>query len=507
MEQTKKTKEHRAKQQPTASDMEKWFMANYDIIKKYAEAKEQLRIINPSTSENRQYQTFSKELLRNYMRNPASNYTYLRSLSRFLYNRSQPYRRIIHYNATMIDPSARAVIPRYDLSSDVSKDEVLKQYYDTLNILDNLNLKQELFKLYVISWREDTAYGCVYYDDTGFFILPLDGEYCKITSIYSNGSFGFDMDMTYFRNRQEQLELWGEPFTTMYDEYSKNTTTGRWQPMPDENCICFKINTDDTTLPLPPYLAMFNSIISLADIEEIQAVKDQIDIYKLIVARLETLSNTNEPDNFSVDLGTAIEYFNKMTESLPDYIGATISPLKIDTIEFNKDQTSDINTIEKSTEALYNTSGGAQVLNSSTISGSTAWNGAILADSEYALSSLLPQTEQWLNRFLSYHLTNPAKVKFLEVTNLTKDSYKKTVKEDGTYGLPVKLLLNTLNGFSEMDTLSMNFLEEECLGLSEKFKPFQSSNTMSSSDASAEKDITDLTDEGEATRDADKNDM
>ena len=68
-----------------------------------------------------------------------------------------------------------------------------------------------------------------------------------------------------------------------------------------------------------------------------------------------------------------------------------------------------------------------------------------------------------------------------------------------------KLVLNNLNGFSELDTVALNFLEENCLQLSKKFVPLQSANTQSgSSDSSVgapEKDSDELTDDGEASRD------
>ena len=61
---------------------------------------------------------------------------------------------------------------------------------------------------------------------------------------------------------------------------------------------------------------------------------------------------------------------------------------------------------------------------------------------------------------------------------------------------------------SEKDTLAMNFLEEDCLQLSSKFKPLSSTYTQTGNDKSGkpEKDETELTDEGLKTRDQDKND-
>ena len=72
-----------------------------------------------------------------------------------------------------------------------------------------------------------------------------------------------------------------------------------------------------------------------------------------------------------------------------------------------------------------------------------------------------------------------------------------------------------LDGFSPLETLSMQFLENDCLKLHEVWRPLQSSFT-GNSGAIAEgtdpieggapkKDATDLTDEGAETRDQGKN--
>ena len=122
-------------------------------------------------------------------------------------------------------------------------------------------------------------------------------------------------------------------------------------------------------------------------------------------------------------------------------------------------------------------------------------------DSEFALSSLIPQIERVVNRLLKFYCSNPCKVKFFEISTFTKEEYKKSMMESAQYGLPTKLMVNNLNGFSEIDTLALNFLEEECLGLSNIFKPLQSSYTTSSSAGGQTKDDSDITDDGVASRD------
>lgn len=427
--------------------------------------------------------TFDKETLRQFLQNIGNNEKNLRDLSRFLAYRSQVYYRLIVYLATMLTMDARTIIPHFDLTKKPSKNDVLRNYQDNLVVFDRLNLKYEMLKAALVCWREDVFYGVNYYDETGHFIFQLDPDYCKINGVYSYGDFAYCMDMTYFRGKETLLELFGEPFVSMYKAYDGNNEF-RWQQMPDEYCVCFKIRAEDWETVVPPFIGIFNSLINLSDLEDIEAIADEQVIYKLLWLELETLSNTDMPDDWKVNPEIVKRYYNKMiNEAIPDYATATISPVPIHEISFPSDAASDTTKVQKATESVLNTSGGAQILNSASISGAEAFRAAIKADTKFALSSLLPQIEAWVNRFMSYQVKNPCKVKFFEVSIYTKEEFRSNLLQDCQYGLPNKLALNALNGYSELETMSMNYLEEDCLNLSEVFVPLQSTHTQSGSNS------------------------
>ena len=266
------------------------------------------------------------------MKNPPAQYKNLRNLSRYLYYRSSVYRRLVWFNATMIDTNARAVIPIIDINKGGDKSKVLKSYYDTLSVLNNMNLALEFLKAYIIAWREDVFFGMAFYDDTGYFILPVDPDYAKVNGAYMTGDLSYVMDMSYYSRHEDMVEWIGEPLTSMYRQYQSNTTENRWQQMPDEYCVCFKVNIDDYEIPLPPYMNLFNSLINLADLEDIQAVADEANIYKLVTATIPLSNDQEGVDQFLVDPDTAIEYYNKFVDSLPDYIAAAITPIPLDVL-------------------------------------------------------------------------------------------------------------------------------------------------------------------------------
>ena len=475
------------------------------LKKKFEEARNsaiQLRDI--TKKETRSYSTFNKTKLRDYLKSPYANQEQLRKLSQFLFRYSQNYRDIIMYNAKMIDLDCRSVIPLIELGKDNDTVKITKLYYDTLLQLNKMNLQKEILKCAIIAWREDSFYGITFEDETGFFIMPLDGNYCMVSSTGFDGSLNFALNFSYFKGREYLLEYYGEPFASMYEEYKKDSTGKLWQEIPPERSICLKINNDDLTMDIPPFVGLFEELIDLVDLRAIQAVKDDLSIYKLLVFKVDTIKGSDEPDDFAVDLDTCIEFYDNA--ELPEGVSSIISPMDIQSISFKEDQTSDVNRIEEATKNLFNNSGGAQILNSSSISGSTAFTAAILADTIKALRPILKQIEVWTNRYLTFVMGKHATVKYLEVSPLTKESYRKGLLENGTYGEPVRLALNTLNGFNELETLSLQFLEQDCLKLHENLKPMLSSHTQSNKKGN-QKDAGagELTDEGEKSRDKETN--
>lgn len=484
----------------TAVEMRNWYEQNKNKIEAFEAAEQAATSLRDVTkTKTKAVSSFSKQNLANYLKNISSNEKNLRNLSRYLFFRCHSYFRLIMYNATMFDLNCRTVVPTYDMTSPPDVTSFLKDYQDTLNVLDVLNLQYEMVKAFINCFKEDVFYGVTYYDETGFFILPMDPDYCKIAGVYSSGDFSYAMDMTYFRSRQFELEAWGEPFTTMYKEYE--STKEKYQLMPDEYCICLKARPEDWETIVPYFAGLLNSIINLIDLEDIQAIADEQDIYKMIWMEMETMTNSDFPNAWKVNPALSIEYFNRMiNDALPDYISAAIVPGKLNQINFDTDATTDTSKLAKATSTLFNSSGGAQILNSATISGTTAFTAAIQADTELAISTLLPQVQSWVNRFLSYHLSNPAKVTFFEVSTYTKAGLKKDLLESCQYGFSNILAYNTLNGISEKQTIALNFLENNCLNLVNKFVPLQSSYTQTGNEGSNKKDDADLTDEGEASR-------
>ena len=405
------------------------------------------------------------------------------------------------YNATMFDLNARYVVPSYDPTQDNDKESILKSYYDTLLVLDRMDLQNQFLPVLINNFIEDVFFGCCWIDETGIFILKIPPEYCRISGKYFTGDFSFSVDMSKYKRYEDILEFLGDPLQSMYKAYGGNNQN-KWQPMPDEYALCTKSRVETYETAIPIYSGLFVDLIGLLNLSDVQATADEQQIYKLIAATLPTIKGATEADQWAVDVDFAVEYYNKLVESLPPYIGSVITPIPLDTLSFSDDQASDTTKVQKATKEVLNTSGGAQTLNSSTLTNAEGVRSANRVDTAFAISALLGQIQGWTNRMLSYQVSNPAKVKFFNISIHTKEAFKESMQKDLQYGYPNIIAINSLNGISEIDTISMNFLENDILDLTSKFKPLTSAATVSHTNegGAPTKSNTEISGDGEASR-------
>lgn len=469
-----------------------------------------LQLTDLSKTESRTFQTYSRDTLRTYLKSPKAYESQIRNLSRYLYRLCYEYRRICYFYATMICGDVFNIIPISD--KDQTGEDIVDKWYETLTRWQRLDFKSELTKLLLVAWREDAVYGYVYDDSdqeggTCFYQI-LDGDYCRISSI-EQGVFRYAFDFSYFRSHSTYLEYWDSEFKSKYEAYEKDATL-RWQELDPERQICFKVNADDPTMDYPPFASLFESIISNIDLQALKTAKDELSAYKLLVARLKPLTGTNNPDDFEVDPITALKYYQKFAEELPECVNACISPLPIEPIEFKDlNTTDDTDMISSSLSNLFKRVGGVILDNDKT--GSTIYEAQIIADMELAHGTLVPQINRYLNLYFNYVLGDDhSLIKYIEgVCPYTRKNKRKELLESAQNGL-TRMKIAILDGDTPLETISSLKLER-ALGLEELMIPLSTSYTQSSSETdpinggAPVKDETDLTDEGSSTREEDKN--
>ena len=488
------------------------FTENLESLKQYAKAADEiLKLVDLTSNSTKTWTVFSKETLRSYLQNPyaANSQDSLRNLAKFLYTLSFPLRRIINYFASLPDFSAYKINLDFSIIEDVDEESLLQDYENACRFVRKMNLTLNMFKLLVIAWREGIVYFQPYQDNDGnMLLLPLDSKYCKISSIGYNGLYHVAFDFSFFRGSNAfYLEIWDKEYKQKNTKYEGDSSL-RWQEL--DTARAFKIDISDIDLIISPFASLFEGLIDLIDLQSLMAVKDSLDIYKLLVMKIPLLNNKN-PDDLALNLNLAKKFYNLALESLPREIGLILSPgMDVDSISFDKNATSDTNAIADSYQNIMEQTGISQIFDSSRLSGASSVKMSMIADAMMATKGLMPQIEAFINERIQMEYPNSmAYIKFIDVTAYTKDDRIAQIEKAANSSLAVKLEYMALLGYDPLEALASDWLETKLgLGITRFIHPLVSSHVQSGSSdtgGAPEKDDGSLTDEGAETKDKEKN--
>lgn len=435
---------------------------------RFAAVKDILQLIDLTSTQSKSYTVYSKDNLRTYLQNPSteSNQKNLRKLSDFLYTVSHVYRRLVLNRANQLTCKNWIAYPKLNDDGSV-EDSSYDNYIKVCNYVENMRLHTQIRKCLIKAWLNDVCFGFCYgnpEDDT-FFIHILDPDYCKISSIdYYSNKINFAFNFSFFDGTNSfYLDVYDPIFKKMYNSY-KSDSKLRWQELPPESTFCLKINEENLDYPIPPLSGLFNSLIDLVDLSQIQAVKDELSAYKLIWAKIDTISGSKEVDDFQIDLELANQFYQKLLSVLPEGIAFGMSPMDLDSINFNQDATEDTNMINRSLNTLIESNGDI-VLNSNKITNSESFKRAMMAESMTAMAPVT-QINTWANFYIKNNLgVEDVIVEFSDVSEYFKDDKVEKLLKLGQYGIPIKMELASLSGLNPVKCRSFEYLEDK-LGLS-----------------------------------------
>lgn len=486
----------------------------------FAAVKDALSLIDLTQTKSVSYTTYSRDSLRTYLKNPASetNQKSLRKLSNYLYTVSHVYRRLVNFKAYQIQLKSWVVYPDIPLTEEPDMDNILQNYDNVTKYVRNMDMKSQILKCMLQAWKNDVVYGFCYGDpenDGEFFIHLLDPDYCKISSQqYYRGVLNFAFDFSFFDSGTNSyyLDVYDPIFKKMYNKYDSDSNL-RWQELPIENTFCIKINTDNLDYPIPPLSGLFDSIINLADLQAVQDLKDELEAYKLIYAKIDTISGTKDVDDFEIDLDLANAFYQKLSSVLPENVALAMSPMKLDSIDFNSNNASDVNIISEAYENIINANGGI-VLNQNKITNSASFKLALQFDSMDAMAPV-EQINAWVNLWILNHLGETGMiVEYSDVSPYFIDDRIDKLLKVAQYSVPVKLELTSLLNTNPVKERGMSFMEAALgIGMTSWNNPLVSSNVQDggmseNGDGSEGRPESDepLSDEGERTKDGNKND-
>lgn len=446
-----------------------------------------------SSRATARYTRYSKEDLMDYMQSPSSNEANIRNASIYMFDCSSQYKRLILYYAFLLTWAYTIAPVAYD--PDKMKPEAFrKAYYKVSAMIESMNLPHEMQRASIIALRDGVLYGAMWTTGSSFYIQRINPDYCALTSIV-DGTWGYSVDMT--KIQEKYLPLYPPEFTDMYEAY--RATGQKWQEVPESISFCLKADEANYAYSLPPWASTLPMLYDIETYKALQETATEIANYKLLAMKIDV----DEEGTPQIDWPLAEKYYKQLCASLPPFVGAALTPMDIESFEFERSNgTNDVDTVSRAEEQYWFNTGTSALLHGSSTSDTAGTLKLSIKSDEEIMFGLQRQAERLINRILkNLSGTVKFKINFLPVTRFNQDEQAKLYKDAATLGIPgSKTAYAAAVGIPQHDLLGMEYIEMDLLGMGE-LTPLTSGYTMSAGEGGRPaKDDDDLSDEGEATR-------
>ena len=446
---------------------------------------------------------YSKDEITSFLKNPYTNEKNLRAAVTYLYGASSHFRRLVQYFTSLTDLTYVVSPYRIDTST-ANKATIRRNYRRVLNLLASMDVKNQFERILTVCLREDTFYGTIWESGDSTIIQQLPSDYCAVAVIEDN-VLNVSFDFSYFNSNAANLPLYPEEFRIKYELYQKDRTNMRWQELDSPNSFAIKCNKDILNYAMPPFAGILREIYDIEDYKQLKLTKTELENYAMLVMTL----GIDADGNWQMDLDKAKEFYRNLDEVVPEEIGTVLSPMPINKISFERTHAGESNTIAEAEQNLFTAAGVSSLLFNNEKASSNALLLSIRADQALTFS-IVKSIECMVNRFIHRHgFGKYFKVTFLDCSPFNRkevgDGYLKACQ----YGLPMVSYYCASQGLLQDEMDCMNFLEDEVLGIKQRFTPLKSSSTQSSDSLAGEvgrpqSDIGELTDAGEQSREEDE---
>lgn len=473
----------------------------------FARSLAQQKIHDPdgktSRRVSRTYTSYTRDNIENFLESPTASEKELRNASTFLYQTQSRYRNLLHYFACV--PKWYYTITPVNFNPDrVKKETYRKQYQKTCNIIESMGLIRSMREAALVALREGAYYGVIWGGDGNSFIMQkLNPDYCQIVSITDGNVFQFAYDMS--KIKKEDLSTYFPPqFADMYRAYEAGGS--QYQVVPPSVGFCIKGDPSIPEYSIPPFSAVLPSLYSIKNIEDLTETAAELSNYKLIAGVL-PVDAEGVP---LIDYNTAMQYYSHIAGNVGDRVGVAISPFELKSYNFEQSgTTAQIDQVAKANANFFASAGTSALLHGATNTTSGVTKLAIKVDESFSFG-IMNQCGAAINRFLKT-LTGTVKFKvnFLPVSIFNESEMIDQYKSAMNYGMG-KLQYAACIGIQQTDLMGQAFVENELIGFDDMFSPMRTAATRSANEAEGvgrpESGDEDLSDEGEATRDATAND-
>lgn len=445
---------------------------------------------------------YTKEEIIRYLAHPAQHEKDLRRAIRYVYNASPHFRRLIEYFVGLSDLAY--VVSPYRVDPKNASDRIIKaNYRKTLNLLSIMSIKTQFPQIISVCLREDVFYGTIWQSADTITIQRLPSDFCSIPSIEGNVC-NVAFDFSYFDTRPGSLRFYPKEFKDKYQRYKNSRGKERWIELDCPNSFAIKCNKDFPDVPIPPFAGILPEIFDIENYKQLKMDGTELENYAMLAMYIPLLDD----GKWGIDEKKARRFWENLDSVLPEQIGSVLTPMKMDKISFEKNKSSDDDTVAEAEKSLFTAAGVSSLLFNNDKASANALLLSIKADQAITFG-VVKSIEDMVNRFIQSQKTGKNfKVTFLDCSRFNQKELGDAYLKAASYGLPTISMYAASQGLGQAELDSMSYLETTILGLQDMFRPLLNSAQMSiSSDenpaGAPEKDIGELTDSGEVSRERD----
>ncbi len=448
---------------------------------------------------------YSKCDIVKFIAHPAQYEKELRHAIRYVYNASPHFRRLVKYFVGLND-LAYVVSPYRIDPKKASKRIVSINYRNTLNQLSIMSIKTQFPRILSVCLLEDVFYGTMWISEDTITIQQLPADFCAISSIEGNVC-NVSFDFSYFDTRKGRLVNYPPEFARKYDEYRADKRHNRWIELDCPTSFAIKCNTDCLEYPIPPFAGILPEIFDIDSYKKLKMDGTELDNYAMMAMFIPYKDGV-----WGLDYQKAYEIWKNLDDVLPEQIGSVLTPMELQKFSFEKSSTSEADTVAEAEKSLFTAAGVSSLLFNNDRASANALLLSIKADQAITFE-VVKSIEDMVNRYIhSLKYGEKFKVTFLDCSRFNQKELGDAYLKAASYGLPTISMYAASQGLGQAELDAMSYLETEVLGLQDMFKPIVSSAQMSSDErdgsdpdsdgesGAPEKDIGDLSDSGEQSR-------
>lgn len=474
---------------------------------------------NVGKNTSRTFMQYTKSLIQQYLASPSTNLDTIREVSRFLVRNSMIYKKMIYYYSTA-PLFLYSLTQENDFTKAINKNKSLKDYENVLKRLNGFKMPKEFYNVIANVVRDGMYVGFAYDGEDGeAFFMPLPPEYCRIYGKTPEGEWIVYFNAGYFDKgnnkdyvlgvNEDGVGVWDQCFVDGYNTYKTEGNSYQWFRLTPERTMCVIAGTDDEfDMPMPFLSGIFIELLDLIDLEQLLADRTELENYILLVSKIPVIQGSEDVDDFAISLELAQEFNALLEQVVPELVGVAYSPMEIDTVKFDKSNTTDnVDKLAQSMNNLFNNAGMSQLV----VAGGASTNSIGLNHAiENDLSTIwifVERIETWMNFYIKRNISEGYKFSFHQISWYNRDSYISMMKDMATLGGNALDYFVCATGKTPYEVINDIRFNALVLNINQWLTPLQSSYTQSSSSTGGAptKPEDELSEEGAATRSGDKN--